>query len=121
MDHSKSFETYKIRTFIKRWGRDLIFEKPKLNQFKEPTEESISITLRGFFYSNNEYLIENISEGSTVHSKLNTRIFCEYPDGLKALPGMFVEVQGTPYRVTGVEDIDKLGIAIKISVEEVIT
>ena len=41
-------------------------------------------------------------------------------EGPKISQGMSVEINGTTYKVTGVRDVDKLGIACDISLEEVV-
>ena len=121
MDHSKSFEVYKVRRFIQRWGKDYTFKAPKLNQFKEPTGEDLETVVRGVFYENNEYMSLKVSEGATVRSKPNPRILCMAEEGPKISQGMSVEIVGTTYRVTGVRDVDKLEIACDISLEEVVS
>lgn len=120
MDHSKNFEVYKVRRFIQRWGRDYTFKTPQLNQFKEPTEENQKTVICGVFYENNEYMSLKVSDGSTVRSKPNPRILCMAQDGPLVSQGMSVEINGTTYQVTGVRDVDKLGIACDISLEEVV-
>ena len=120
MDHSKSFEVYKVRRFIQRWGREYTFKTPKLNQFKEPTEENLKTVICGVFYENNEYMSLKVSEGATVRGKPNPRILCMAEEGPKISQGMSVEIGGTTYKVTGARDVDKLGIACDISLEEVL-
>ena len=120
MDHSKSFEVYKVRRFIQRWGMDYTFKAPRLNQFKEPTGEDLETVVRGVFYENNEYMSLKVSEGATVRSKPNPRILCMAEEGPKISQGMSVEIVGTTYKVTGARDVDKLGIACDISLEEVL-
>lgn len=121
MDHSLSLERYKVRQFIKRWGHTYTFRSYKLNQFNEPTTEvEKALEVQGVYHESSGYISQTVEDSGTVVSKLNTWLMCLSESAVDLESGMSVDIVGTTFRVTGVRDLDKLGLACDVSLEEVL-
>lgn len=121
MDHSLSLERYKVRQFIKRWGHTYTFRSYKLNQFNEPTTEvEKALEVQGVYHESSGYISQTVEDSGTVVSKLNTWLMCLSESAVGLESEMKVDIAGTTFRVTGVRDLDKLGLACDVSLEEVL-
>lgn len=117
-----AFEAYKVRREIKRSGRIFSFARPKLNDFKEPTEEQSEIgEIRGIYHEQSSHVKVTTGDTTQIRSKKIPMILCLYNDveliGLKMDDR--VSINGKTYKVTGVVNIQEWNIIADVSLEVV--
>lgn len=118
------FEAYKLRRELKRSGRTYKFERPKTNDFNEPTKEFDLVgQLTGLYHEQNEFV--SITTGMTQSNTAQFRtkkmpmILCLYEDAalLKLQVGDRVKINSNTFRVVNVANIQEWNIVADISLE----
>lgn len=119
------FEAYKLRRELKRIGKEFEFERPKLNAFKEPTNETTPIAkLTGLYHEYNGGGMSSgvsvaASDAAQVRSKKTPMILCLYEDAKTLKLGDTVKINSKELKVTGVVNIQEWNIIADISLEVV--
>ena len=112
------FEAYKLRRELKRIGREFRFKREKLNDFKEPADESVFAgKLLGLYHEQNSYVSVTTGDTTQTRTKKSPMILCLYEDADCLEIGDFVEMNGEKLRVTGVANIQGWNIIADISLE----
>lgn len=122
------FELYKLRRELKRNGKDYTFQRRKLNQFNEPTDELDDVlTIRCLYHEVSSFKTTSTGDSSTTVTEKQPMLLCAVEDvkdsGLEI--GDFIEVEDSVYggkkvlRFVGIVDIQNYGIIADISLEVV--
>ena len=114
------FEAYKIRRELKRVGKEYEFTRAKLNDFKEPTKDSVVAgKLMGLYHEQNSYVSATTGETTQTRTKKSPMILCLYEDAKDLKLGDFVKINSKKMKVTGVVNIQEWNIIADISLEVV--
>lgn len=114
------FEKNKLSRLIRVHGLPYIFKRPKLNEFKEPTEEASATTVRGVFHQTTQHISVVGADASSVQSKFSSFILALYSEAKDIQQGDTVKVNDTEYSVNGLNNIGNWNIAIDISLEAIL-
>lgn len=120
------FEAYKIKRELKRSGVSFEFKRPKVNEFKEPTDEfDIVGEIVGLYHEQNFHVSVTTGNSQSNTTQARTKkmpmILCLYEDiePLKLLVGDQVKIGSHTFRVVDVANIQEWGIIADISLEVV--
>lgn len=115
------FGITQISRAIKTHGQDFIFKRAELDINNEPTDRYNTVaTIQGLFHQTRGYITKNTNDGTQSRSKPQPQILTLLSEGSKLLLlGDELEYNQKRYTVTGVDDINNLGIALDISLEEI--
>ncbi len=115
------FERNKFARLIRVNGIDYIFSRPRLDEYKEPMQEKISILVRGIFHETVSHITVMTSDSATVQDKPSPYILCLYNDITKEIKqGDEVIINNKQYHVTGINDLNNWGIVLDVSLELVV-
>lgn len=122
------FELYKLRRELKRNGKDYTFQRRKLNQFNEPTDELDDVlTIRCLYHEVSSFKTTSTGDSSTTVTEKQPMLLCAVEDvkDSRLEIGDFIEVDDSVYgdkkvlRFVGIVDIQNYGIIADISLEVV--
>ena len=107
-----------VRRNILAHGQEFVFHRPELNNFKEPTANETLITLQGLFHQTRGYITRNITDGTVSRSQPQPMILTLVnPESQSLKINDYVLYCNQKYLITGINDINNLGIALEISLE----
>lgn len=114
------FEAYKLRRELKRVGTEYEFKRAKLNNFKEPTNESVLAgKLTGLYHEQNSHVSITTSDATQTRTKKVPMILCLYEDAKTLKLGDTVKINSKELKVTGIVNIQEWNIIADISLEVV--
>lgn len=104
---------------IKTHGQTFTFLRDGKNRYGEPTGTKTEVTsVQGLFHQSRGFITKDTSDGTTSRTKPQPQILCLSGDDVKLIQqGDTLEYSGQLYTVTGVDDVNNLGIACDISLE----
>lgn len=112
------FEAYKVRRELKRIGKEYEFKRAKLNDFKEPTKDSVVAgKLQGLYHEQNSNVSITTGDTTQTRTKKVPMILCLYEDATFLKIGDFVKINSKTFKVTGVTNIQEWNIIADISLE----
>lgn len=112
------FEAYKIRRELKRIGKEYEFKRAKLNNFKEPTKDSVVAgKLTGLYHEQNSNVSITTGDTTQTRTKKVPMILCLYEDATFLKIGDSVKINSKTFKVTGVVNIQEWNIIADISLE----
>ena len=112
------FEAYKIRRELKRVGKEYEFKRAKLNDFKEPTKDSVVVgKLTGLYHEQNSNVSITTGDTTQTRTKKVPMILCLYEDATFLKIDDFVKINSKTFKVTGVVNIQEWNIIADISLE----
>lgn len=112
------FEAYKVRRELKRIGKEYEFKRAKLNDFKEPTKDSVVAgKLIGLYHEQNSNVSITTGDTTQTRTKKVPMILCLYEDATFLKIGDFVKINSKTFKVTGVTNIQEWNIIADISLE----
>ena len=100
-------------------GDDFTFKVVKEDKYHQP-QESDEVTIRGLYHETSSYLNETSSEGNIYRTIKTSQILTlmSLIEGDNNIPvGSTTKISGNTYKVTGIVNIDNLGVAADISLE----
>lgn len=107
-----------IRRNILAHGQEFTFHRPTLNRFNEPTTNETLITLQGLFHQTRGYITRNTTDGTVSRSQPQPMVLTLVnPDTQSLQINDYVLYCNQKYRITGINDINNLGMALEISLE----
>lgn len=113
-------ELNKVNREIKTHGNKYTFEKDVLDEYGEPTGETeVVCEVSGLFHISKGYVSKKFSDATVTHSKGQPMIMMQYSEGEQIEQGMFVEINGNRYNVTGTNNIEEYSIILDVSLEMV--
>ena len=115
---NNKFETYKLQRELKRIGKEYVFERPKLNQYKEPTGETEDVCkLAGLYHEQNGSISVSTGETTQTRTKKVPMILCLFNDAKLLKIGDIVKINSKTFKVTGTVNIQEWNIIADISLE----
>jgi hypothetical protein len=112
------FEAYKLRRELKRTGKEYEFKRAKLNDFKEPTKDSVVAgKLTGLYHEQNSNVSITTGDTTQTRTKKVPMILCLYEDATFLKIDDFVKINSKIFKVTGVVNIQEWNIIADISLE----
>lgn len=115
-----AFERAKLARFINVYGNTFTFERSRLNEYKEPTNESdVVARIQGVYHEASAgYISETAKDGSQYIKKIEPMILClQTGCSNKIKPDDIVEIRENKYKVVRMNMVVKLGYAWDISLE----
>ena len=117
---ARSFEANKIARLIKVQGASYVFKRDILNNFKEPTGETLDTCINGVFHEQIQHITVTGTDAATVRQKMSSYILALYADAKDLQQGDYVYIDHRKYLVNGLNNISNWDVAIDISLEEVV-
>lgn len=118
---TQKFQPHKVKRMIDTLGVMYQFNRDKLNKYKESTgEQELIAELRGVLHSTASYVTKTATDGSTITAKQSPQILTNDPKAKLLHIDDKVIIDNCTYKVTGVLDINMLGLAFDISLEMVL-
>lgn len=115
------FQPHKVKRMIDTLGVMYQFNRDRLNKYKEPTgEQELIAELKGVLHSTASYVTKTATDGSTVTAKQSPQILTNDPKAKLLHIDDKVIIDNCTYKVTGVLDINMLGLAFDISLEVIL-
>lgn len=115
------FQPHKVKRMIDTLGVMYQFNRDKLNKYKESTgEQELIAELKGVLHSTASYVTKTATDGSTVTAKQSPQILTNDPKAKLLHIDDKVIIDNFTYKVTGVLDINMLGLAFDISLEVIL-
>ena len=115
------FQPHKVKRMIDTLGVMYQFNRDKLNAYKESTgEQELIAELKGVLHSTASYVTKTATDGSTITAKQSPQILTNDPKAKLLHIDDKVIIDNCTYKVTGVLDINMLGLAFDISLEVVL-
>ena len=112
------FEAYKLRRELKRVGKEYEFKRAELNDFKEPTKDSVVAgKLTGLYHEQNSNVSITTGDTTQTRTKKVPMILCLYEDATFLKIGDFVKINSKTFKVTGVTNIQEWNIIADVSLE----
>lgn len=104
-----------LRRLIQLRGQEATVCKNTLNEFGEVSGTENIGTTRGLFHEANGYLGTLIAEAGKTYAEKQPMFLVEYTGSIQKED--VLEIRGTRFRVTGMDDLGNLGIFLDISLE----
>lgn len=115
------FQPHKVKRMIDTLGVMYQFNRDRLNKYKEPTgEQELIAELKGVLHSTASYVTKTATDGSTIIAKQSPQILTNDPKAKLLHIDDKVIIDNCTYKVTGVLDINMLGLAFDISLEVIL-
>ena len=117
-----NFDISKIKYILNMHGQMYEFKRKSTDDFAEETDdEPISVTtVKGLFHQVRGHIDKQTSDGTIRRSKPQPALLVLInEDTQKILLQDFVVINETTYTVTGINNINNMGIAFDISMEMV--
>lgn len=115
------FQPHKVKRMIDTLGVMYQFNRDRLNKYKEPTgEQELIAELKGVLHSTASYVTKTATDGSTITAKQSPQILTNDPKAKLLRIDDKVIIDNCTYKVTGVLDINMLGLAFDISLEVIL-
>lgn len=115
------FELYKLKRELLRSGIVVAFERPMLNEFKEPSGTQPLGFLRALYHEQNSYVKLTEGDAARIRTKKVPMLLCLYED----VQSVGVQVDdvwlhnGKTFKVTGVTNVQEWSLVADISLEVV--
>lgn len=115
------FQPHKVKRMIDTLGVMYQFNRDKLNKYKESTgEQELIAELKGVLHSTASYVTKTATDGSTITAKQSPQILTNDPKAKLLHIDDKIIIDNCTYKVTGVLDINMLGLAFDISLEVIL-
>lgn len=115
---NRYFDIASVVRAIRTHGQEFTFKRYNTNDFGEPLAEYTETTIQGLYHQTRGYITKSVSDGTISRSKPQPQILTLVDETSKSLlVGDEVEYNEKTYKVTGIDDVNNLGIAIDISLE----
>ena len=114
-------QAHKIKRMIDTLGLEYTFKRDQLDQYKEPTGEKTDVAnLKGIMHSSANYVSKSASDATIIQSKQSPQILTNDIAAKNLNINDEVTINNKIYKVSGVTDINCLGLAFDISLEVVL-
>lgn len=118
---TQKFQSHKVKRMIDTLGVMYQFNRDKLNKYKGSTgEQELIAELKGVLHSTASYVTKTATDGSTITAKQSPQILTNDPKAKLLHIDDKVIIDNCTYKVTGVLDINMLGLAFDISLEVIL-
>lgn len=118
---TQKFQPHKVKRMIDTLGVMYQFNRDVLNKYKESTgKQELVAELKGVMHSTASYVTKTATDGSTITAKQSPQILTNDPKAKLLHIDDKVVIDNCTYKVTGVLDINMLGLAFDISLEVIL-
>lgn len=118
---AKEFQLNKVKRLLKTQGQEFLFDRYKVNDFNEPTDETDSqIKVFGVYHETVNYQQKAATDGSVIQSKASPMILCKWEDALQLRTTDKLRFNDHTYIIGGIKNIGEANIVADISLEELI-
>lgn len=115
---NKNFGVELVKRNILAHGQEFVFHSPELNTFNEPIHDETLITIQGLFHQSRGYITRNTTDGTVSRSQPQPMVLALVNPQTQAIRiNDYMLYCNQKYLVTGINDINNLGIALEISLE----
>lgn len=116
-----AFQLNKVRRLILTQGKLFQFERPKVNDFGEPTDGKTIYTIRGVYHETAGYSNKTSTEATTIRKKALPMVLTLWESAKELHHQDVLTFNGKPYQVTEIKNIAEANLVADISLEEVQT
>ena len=118
---TQKFQPHKAKRMMETLGVVYQFDRDMLSKYKEPTgEQALIAELKGVMHSTASYITKTATDGSTITAKQSPQILTYDPKAKLLHIDDKVIIDNCTYKVTGVLDINMLGLACDSSLEVIL-
>lgn len=111
-------ELHKVQREIRTHGTKYNVYRKRLDEYGEDTGQfDMIVVVDGLFHITKGYVIENIREGTRIHSKGQPMLLCLYHGTKDIQNGDFLEINKNKYKVVEKNNIQEYNIITDISLE----
>lgn len=110
------FLSNKIQRQIDWNGEKYTFTHTGEDKYHKPIDP-VEITVKGIYHQATSYQQKTSEDGSITTTKARPMILAMMEDGGKVSIKDTIKINGKDMFVTGIEDIQELGVAVQISLE----
>lgn len=108
----------KLEQSIRRHGIDFTVRRAGKNEFGEPDgKPKLVLSGRGLFHTGSAYVSLSEQEHGAVQTVQQPRLMLLLPVAAALRQNDLVELAGSRYRISGMQDLAVLGIALDVSLE----
>lgn len=118
METIASFSRPKLKRILERRGSIYTFLRPKLNEFKEPTEGVERTSILGLYHTEKNYLSQTVSDSGKTHMKISPMILCLYNKDLDLRVDDYVYINGVKNKIVAINNVNSADVAYNITLEE---
>lgn len=113
-----TFLENKIKRQINQNGQDFMFMRHGVDEYHQVTDNYVSyFEVRGIFHTTNNYISQNISDGSRITKKPQAMVLTTYDYGLPIQKDDEVEIADKKYVVVDKNNVNSFNVAFDISLE----
>lgn len=121
--YNGAFQLHKVRQALKRSGTKASIKTQKLDEFNEPTEETVSHEILGLYHELNStggYSSSTTNDASIVHKKTIPMFLCLWESVKDVVyPEDDFYLNGKLYKVNAIRNLYEANLIADISLEEV--
>ena len=118
-----AFQLHKVRQALKRSGTKASIKTQKLDEFNEPTEETVSHEILGLYHEFNStdgYSSSTTNDASVVYKKPIPMFLCLWESVKDVVyPEDDFYLNGKLYKVNAVKNLYEANLIAEVSLEEV--
>ena len=116
---SLAFQLNKVRRLINTRGQTFKFIRQVVDDFGEPTGDTISVVISGVYHETTSYLSKTSDEAATIRKKPSPMILCLWEEAKKVIHTDELVFNGKTYKVCEVKNLSEANIVGDISLGEV--
>ena len=110
-------QRYRLKRAMEIQGEECIFSRQSENEFHEMQGETETIKCRGLFHEASGYMNVSIAEAGKIYAKREPKLLVIYQENI--IKGNLVNIDGSKYQVTGIDDLGNLHLCLDLSLEAV--
>ena len=115
---SPHFLEHKVKRILDEHGKSYTFTLSEIDQYNQPTEGSVKISVIGLYHEQNSFISLSNSDAASVQRKKSPMILTLLDEQVKLLKqGDSVVINSTKYKISGILDIQNYGVIADISLE----
>lgn len=118
MEAIASFSRPKLKRILERRGSIYTFCRPKLNEFKEPTEGIERVSILGLYHTEKNYLPQTVNNSGKTHMKISPMIICLYHRELDLRVDDYVYINDVKHKIVAINNVNSANVAYIITLEE---
>lgn len=113
------FQLNKLKRLINTSGKSFVFQRKRVDEFGEPTAETVSQSIRGVYHETTSYVSSTGATASTTRTKASPMVLCTWAEASLVQIKDTLNWNGKHYTVSGVKDVAESALIGDISLEEV--
>lgn len=106
---------YTLSRLIEKYGITGKITVSKKNEYGEPVEDIPLKSLKGLFHTSTRFLSINLTDSGQVPTQRQLKFLVLFVEEIAE--NQKIEIDGTPYRISGVDDLGGLHLCLDLSLE----